>query len=54
MSCAIMVSFVFFILELWPFDCVLFLFCVIFILVHSITHSLFMISLFNIIGMCIM
>ena len=43
MSRAIMVSFAFFVLELWPFDCVLCLFCVIFILVHSITHLLFMI-----------
>ena len=29
--------------ELWPFDCVLFLFCVIYIFVHPITHSLSMI-----------
>ena len=27
--------------ELWPFDCVLGLFCIIYILVHTITHSEF-------------
>ena len=27
--------------ELWPFDCVFMLFCIIYILVHAITHSEF-------------
>ena len=52
MSRLIKVALAFFISELWPFDCVLCLFCVINILVHSITHSLFMISSCYLIGMC--
>ena len=40
----ITVDFRFFVSELWSFDCVLCLFCVIYILVHPITHSLLMIS----------
>ena len=27
--------------ELWPFDCVFMLICIIYILVHAITHSEF-------------
>ena len=53
MSNAITVALAFFISELWPFDCVLCLFCAIYILVQSITYSLFMISSFSFIGMCI-
>ena len=50
MSNAITVALAFFISELWPFDCVLCLFCVIYILVHSITYSVFIVSSFSFIG----
>ena len=51
MSRTIMVGFAFFVLELWYFDCVFMLFCILYILVHSITHLMFMIC--NFIGRCI-
>ena len=49
------VAFVFFVSELWPFDCVCtcMVIRVINILVHSITHTLFMISSSNFIRMFI-
>ena len=53
MSHTITVAFHFFVSELWSFDCVLGLFCVNYIVVNSTTHSLFMISYFNFIRMCI-
>ena len=49
MSHVFTVAFIFFVIELWPFDCVFMLICFI---EHSITHSLFMISACNFIGMC--
>ena len=39
MTHIIMVTFHFSVSELWSFSCVLCLFCVIYILVHPITHS---------------
>ena len=38
---AIIIIQLLFVSELWPFDCFLCLLCVFYILVHSITHSLF-------------
>ena len=38
---------------IWPFDCVLWLFCVIYIFVHPITSSLFMMFSCKFIGVCI-
>ena len=47
MSRTIMVAFRLFVLELWPFDKVLCLFCAIYIVIHPINDSLYMISSCN-------
>ena len=52
-SHTIMVAFPLFVQSYGPLIVFLCLFCVVHILVHSITHSLFVVSSYNLIGMCI-